>query len=361
MKKLAKPKTKIGWKEWFSLDCLGLPAINAKIDTGAKTSSLHAFNIENFYIEGVEYVKFFIHPLQKNKKLVRSCVAQVFDRRMVSDSGGKKEKRYVIKSDLRIGEITARIEFTLANRDSMAFRMLLGRQAIKQMRMLVDVSKSFVQGKRTSKSNLKLYRATSQNLDPRNSWKPFYWLQTQNFIPINMRLGGGLKVDIDEYNTFGVYLDFNKLLVPSPPVYKYKLDSAGNKTTEILLDGATGEKLIEKGKNPNVDVVTGMLQSFSDAPFGFKEEMQEININTGFEYCYNNILSARTGYFYESIKKGGRQYFTIGIGMKLKVITIDGSYLIPTSLRNPLQNTWRISLSFYFDKAKGDEKEPAQP
>ena len=183
----------------------------------------------------------------------------------------------------------------------------------------------------------------------------------QNFIPINMRLGGGLKVDIDEYNTFGVYLDFNKLLVPSPPVYKYKLDSAGNKTTEILLDGATGEKLIEKGKNPNVDVVTGMLQSFSDAPFGFKEEMQEININTGFEYCYNNILSARTGYFYESIKKGGRQYFTIGIGMKLKVITIDGSYLIPTSLRNPLQNTWRISLSFYFDKAKGDEKEPAQP
>ena len=183
----------------------------------------------------------------------------------------------------------------------------------------------------------------------------------QNFIPINMRLGGGLKVDIDEYNTFGIYMDFNKLLVPSPPVYKYKLDSLGNKTNEILIDPATNQKVIEKGKNPNVDVVTGMLQSFSDAPFGFKEEMQEININTGMEYCYNNIISARTGYFYESIKKGGRQYFTIGIGVKLKVITIDGSYLIPTSLRNPLQNTWRISLSFYFDQVKGENKEPAQP
>lgn len=169
IKKLAKPKIKIGWKEWFSLDCLGLPAIKGKIDTGAKTSSLHAFDIENFYIEDVEYVKFFIHPLQKNKKLSRPCVARVVDHRMVSDSGGKKEKRFVIKSDLCIGEIKARIELTLANRDSMAFRMLLGRQAIKQMRLVVDVSKSFVQGKKTGKEISKLYRATASNLDPRAS------------------------------------------------------------------------------------------------------------------------------------------------------------------------------------------------
>lgn len=160
-------KNTIGWKEWISLGCLGLPAIKGKTDTGAKTSSLHAFNIENFYIEDVEYVKFDIHPLQKNKKLVRSCVARVIDQRMVSDSGGKKEKRFVIKSDLQIGKSKIRIEITLTNRDSMAFRMLLGREAIKQAKLLVDVSKSFLQGKIKRKEILKLYRKTKPCLDPR--------------------------------------------------------------------------------------------------------------------------------------------------------------------------------------------------
>lgn len=162
-----KAKKTIGWKEWFSLDCLGLPAIKGKIDTGAKTSSLHAFNIESFYIEDVEYVKFDIHPLQKNKKFVRTCVARIIDQRMVSDSGGKKEKRYVIKSDLRIGESKIRIELTLANRDSMAFRMLLGREAVKQAKMLVDPSKSFLQGKHKRKEILKFYRQTKPCLDLR--------------------------------------------------------------------------------------------------------------------------------------------------------------------------------------------------
>ncbi len=148
----------IGWKEWFSLDCLGLPAIKGKIDTGAKTSALHAFNIKSFYIEDVEYVRFDIHPLQKNKQLSRSCVARVIDQRMVSDSGGKKEKRFVIKSDISIGEVKIRIELTLTNRDSMAFRMLLGREAIKQAKMLVDISKSFLQGKKKKKEILILYK-----------------------------------------------------------------------------------------------------------------------------------------------------------------------------------------------------------
>jgi ribosomal protein S6--L-glutamate ligase len=158
-------KKVIGCKEWFGLDCLSLPAIKGKIDTGAKTSSLHAFNIESFYIEDVEYVKFDIHPLQKNKQLVRTCVARVIDRRMVSDSGGKKEKRFVIKSDLRIGESKIRIEITLANRDTMAFRMLLGREAIKLAKMLVDPSKSFRQGKLKRAEILKLYHATKPCLD----------------------------------------------------------------------------------------------------------------------------------------------------------------------------------------------------
>lgn len=153
----------IGWKEWFSLDCLALPAIKGKIDTGAKTSALHALNIQNFYLEDVEYVRFEIHPLQKNKKLVRKCVARVIDRRMVSDSGGKKEKRFVIKSDLTIGETKVRIELTLTNRDSMTFRMLLGREAIKKAGMLVDISRSFVQGKKKKKEVLNLYQKTKPN------------------------------------------------------------------------------------------------------------------------------------------------------------------------------------------------------
>jgi ribosomal protein S6--L-glutamate ligase len=152
----------IGWKEWFNLDCLGLPAIKGKIDTGAKTSSLHAFNIESFFIEDVEYVKFDIHPLQKNKSLSRTCVARVIERRMVSDSGGKKEKRFVIKSDLKIGETQIRIELTLANRDSMTFRMLLGRDAVKQTKMMVDASKAFVQGKNKRREILKLYKKNKQ-------------------------------------------------------------------------------------------------------------------------------------------------------------------------------------------------------
>lgn len=158
MKSVKKTKKIIGWKEWFGLDCLALPAIKGKIDTGAKTSSLHALNIESFYIEDVEYVQFEIHPLQKNKKLVRTCVARVVDRRMVSDSGGKKEKRFVIKSDLSVGDKKIRIEVTLANRDSMAFKMLLGREAIKQLNMMVDISKSFALGKLKRSAILKLYK-----------------------------------------------------------------------------------------------------------------------------------------------------------------------------------------------------------
>jgi ribosomal protein S6--L-glutamate ligase len=159
MSKEKKPKKIIiGWKEWFSFNDLGLPAIKGKIDTGAKTSSLHAFNIKTFVRDGQEYVRFQIHPLQKNQKITKTCVAPIVDHRFVSDSGGKKEKRYVIESILTIGEITLNIEITLSNRDTMAFRMLLGREAIKKANMMVDVSKSFVQGKIKKSVVLKNYK-----------------------------------------------------------------------------------------------------------------------------------------------------------------------------------------------------------
>ncbi len=183
----------------------------------------------------------------------------------------------------------------------------------------------------------------------------------QNFIPMNMRLGGGLKTDLDDYNTLGVYMDFNKLLVPTPPRYKYKVNANGDPTTEREIDPATGDPIIEAGKSPKVDVATGILQSFGDAPGGFSEELREINICGGVEYTYNNIFSVRGGYFYENKTKGGRQFFTAGLGFRLSVITLDASYLVPTRLNNPLQNTWRITLSFLFDPAKKDPAPPVQP
>ena len=180
----------------------------------------------------------------------------------------------------------------------------------------------------------------------------------ENFLPMNLRLGVGLKTEFDAYNALSVYFDVNKLLVPTPPVYKYKLDASGKPTTEIELDPSTGKRLIASGKDPNVDVVTGLFQSFNDAPTGFREELQELNLSFGTEYNYNNLLFVRGGYFYEPIQKGGRQFITLGFGTRLKVLHFDGSYLIPTSLNNPLQNTWRISLSFYFDEAGKESPEP---
>jgi hypothetical protein len=152
------PQNTIGWKEWLNLECLGLPAIKGKVDTGAKTSALHAFNVESFFIKNVEYVRFNIHPLQKNKELEQVCVAKVIDRRMISDSSGKKERRFVIESDLSIGDLKKKIEITLVNRDSMTFRMLLGRDAVKQFGMLVDPAKSFLQGKIKKSKAAMLYR-----------------------------------------------------------------------------------------------------------------------------------------------------------------------------------------------------------
>lgn len=181
----------------------------------------------------------------------------------------------------------------------------------------------------------------------------------QNFIPMNMRLGGGLKMEIDDYNTFGIYVDFNKLLVPTPPVYQQTITASGQQ--QDVIDPATGKKVIEKGKDPNVDIATGIIQSFSDAPGGFSEELKEVNESIGLEYSYNNIFAVRGGYFHEAKTKGARQFFTVGAGFKFKVIGVDFSYLIPTSLQNPLQRTWRVTLSFNFDGADSAEPEKVAP
>ncbi len=175
----------------------------------------------------------------------------------------------------------------------------------------------------------------------------------KNFIPMNLRLGAGYKIEIDDYNTFGIYADANKLLVPTPPVY---LKTA---TGSDSINPATNSKYILAGKDPNVAITKGIFQSFNDAPGGFKEEMREVNIAAGFEYWYGapKALAVRAGYFYENKTKGGRQFFTIGLGVRYSVFGLDMAYLIPTTLRNPLQNTLRFTLTFDFDAFKGQNKD----
>lgn len=177
----------------------------------------------------------------------------------------------------------------------------------------------------------------------------------KDFIPINLRLGAGLKMDIDDYNTFGIYGDINKLLVPTQPVYLK--DHAGNDSVNT----STNEKIILAGKDPNVGVSKGMLQSFSDAPGGSAEELKEINYSVGFEYWYAKTFAVRAGYFNESKTKGNRKFFTAGIGLRYNVFGLDMAYLIPITQRNPLQNTLRFTLTFDFDAFKDQNKDTPKP
>jgi hypothetical protein len=140
----------VGWREWIRLPDLDLPPVKAKVDTGARTSCLHAFSIRPFTENGQQRVEFQIHPKQFNTELVVTCTADVLDRRTVTDSGGHKEDRWVIQTPLSIGEHQWPIEITLSARDDMRFRMLLGRNAIKRF-ALVDSSRSYVIGKRLKK------------------------------------------------------------------------------------------------------------------------------------------------------------------------------------------------------------------
>jgi len=184
-----------------------------------------------------------------------------------------------------------------------------------------------------------------------------YGTGTKNFIPTNLRLGGGLNTILDEYNSIGLYLDFNKLLVPTPPVYLKKANGDGDS-----VDVSTGKKIILAGKDPDVPVIQGVLQSFGDAPGGFKEELREVNISTGFEYWYAHQFAFRMGYFYEHKTKGGRQFLTFGFGVRYSVFGLDASYLVPTvaNRNHPLQNTWRFTFTFDFDSFKKQNKDQTQ-
>ena len=164
---------------------------------------------------------------------------------------------------------------------------------------------------------------------------------TENeFLPANMRIGLRYSYEVDDYNTVNALLDFNKLLVPTPP------DTNGDGTWSGLYQNMTDYR--------QTSSMQGVIQSFYDAPGGMSEELREISVSAGAEYWYANTVAARLGYFYEHKTKGGRQYLTAGIGLKYKSMDIDLSYLVPTTnfSNNPLANTVRVSLTFNVDKKK---------
>lgn len=181
-----------------------------------------------------------------------------------------------------------------------------------------------------------------------------------DFIPINMRLGGSLSINVDDYNNICFVADANKLLVPTPPIYKRKINPVTGKPDGEVEKDANGDPVILLGKDPKRGVAEGILGSFNDAPGGGKEELREINYSLGMEYWYNKLFAIRVGYFYEHPTKGNRQYFTLGAGVKYNVFGLDFAYLIPTQQKNPLENTLRFSLTFDFDAFQAQNDTPAE-
>ncbi len=158
-----------------------------------------------------------------------------------------------------------------------------------------------------------------------------------NFLPTNLKIGGTLTHNFDEYNSLMIGADFSKLLVPTPP-----------------LKGDNDEVLA--GKDDDVSVTTGMWQSFNDAPGGTKEELREITMSFGAEYWYNKRFALRAGYFHEHEVKGNRKFFTMGLGLKLNAFQLDFAYLLAKQ-NNPLENTLRFSLLFDFKGLKVESAE----
>lgn len=176
-----------------------------------------------------------------------------------------------------------------------------------------------------------------QNLGPKLSYDNTQ--SSTNFLPSNMKLGGGFDFILDDYNKVALNLEVSKLLVPTPQ--DPDLDGDGTVTPE--------ERNQNNENYNNIGWFEGVFQSFSDAPGGFSEELKEVTYSMGAEYLYQDSFALRMGYFNENQDKGARQFFSLGAGFRYSAIKVDVSYLFSTSkIKNPLENTLRFSLTFNF-------------
>lgn len=202
----------------------------------------------------------------------------------------------------------------------------------KEDRMRNGQSQSYALGLAISNLGGKIQYANSQT--------------TADFLPANIRLGGAYKLQFDPYNRMEVIVEANKLLVPTPPIREgdqgYRGDINGN--------GEPNDDDVLYGKDDDVSSFAGAIQSFSDAPGGFSEELEEVIINAGLEYWYDDRFAFRAGYQYEDPEKGGREYITLGAGIRYNVFGLDFAYLFSASpiRRSPLENTLRFTLFFNF-------------
>ena len=173
---------------------------------------------------------------------------------------------------------------------------------------------------------------------------------SSNFLPANLRLGGGFDFILDDYNKVGVSLEFSKLLVPTPPGAGIPVDTNNDGDFTDPEDITQSEaNTINYNEYNDIGWVSGIFKSFGDAPDGFSEELKEITYSIGAEYTYQDSFSFRTGYFHESPEKGARKFLSLGAGFKYNVVKVDVSYLFSASkVKNPLENTLRFSLTFNF-------------
>lgn len=178
--------------------------------------------------------------------------------------------------------------------------------------------------------------------------------QAKDFIPTNFRLGSNLLINLDQYNSISFGVDVNKLLVPTQPVYLKNVNGGDS------LD-KNNNKIVLFGKDPtNTSVASSLFSSWGDAPGGFQEELKEFTYSIGTEYWYDKQFAIRAGYFHEAATKGNRKFFTIGAGLRYNVFGLDFAYLIPTTQRNPLENTLRFTLIFNFDSVQNNNNEKAE-
>ena len=174
-----------------------------------------------------------------------------------------------------------------------------------------------------------------------------------NFQPTNLRLGAGFDFIFDQYNTLSVTAEVSKLLVPTPPVYGTEREFTDNNGNGVYDEGTddlgnvVNSNVIIEGQDPDVSFISGVFQSFGDAPGGFSEELKEFTYALGAEYLYQESFAFRAGYFNENESKGARKFFALGAGFKYNVINVDLSYLFSASqVQSPLESTLRFSLTF---------------